>query len=143
MFFQFSVEFPYIELYNGRESRRLLLPENDYIGFYIRPDGNLTTVPSQKTFFNAPAWPGSNSVTIDTSTPGNPKLIQTVTIAGFGGSEKIIYELVQLDEGANLGTTGLIIEMMPLTQTPFQASLLAHGAKTLWLGRLPSIFLME
>ena len=23
--------------------------KNDYIGFYIRPDGNLTTVPSQKT----------------------------------------------------------------------------------------------
>lgn len=112
---------------------------NDYMGFYIRPDGNLTTVPSQMTldevmtlgatqshvFYRqildwstdsfitertTPLHKGTPAVTIDDSDPSNPKLVQTFQVTGYK-PVTVTYELVQLDEGAVTGsTTGLIIE---------------------------------
>lgn len=109
---------------------------NDYIGFYIRPGGNLTTVPSQKTLadvksigatethvfykqtkgndswstdFNTAVGASSSSVTIDTAYPTNPKLKQILTVPSFGATVTIIYELVRLDAGAATGTVGTIV----------------------------------
>lgn len=110
--------------------------KNDYIGFYIRPDGNLITVPSQKTlndvrnmgpteqhiFYRqtggADNWrtdtstivyPNSFSLKIDRTDPGNPKLKQTFTFSHYNTTITVTYELVQLDEGETTGTTGAII----------------------------------
>jgi len=111
--------------------------KNDYIGLYIRPDGNLTTVPSQKTL-NDVKWMGATEthffykdslgetittdrskelfpyygpVTIDSSDPANPKLVQTFMVQEFSRPVRITYQLVQLDKGASAGTTkGLIVE---------------------------------
>ena len=112
--------------------------QNPYIGFYIRPDGGLTTVPSQKSlndvkgmgatethaFYSQKLTMGENnpvktdmsrelspysrSVRVESDT-GNPKLVQTF---GFSDGTRIdvTYELVQLDNGASAGTTGEITE---------------------------------
>lgn len=105
---------------------------NDYIGFYIRPDGNLTTVPSQKTLsdvktmgaterhifykmytgeireadYSNPVSHSGSTVTIIDAGTSNPKLKQVLTIPSFGATITIIYELVQLDAGAEERTFG-------------------------------------
>ena len=111
---------------------------NNYIGFYIRPDGNLSTVPSQKTLSDVKnmgatethvfykqtgveIWhtdsstaisPSSRSVTTDSTDPANPKLKQTLafSFSGYQMSMTITYQLVQLHQGASTGTTGRIVE---------------------------------
>lgn len=110
--------------------------KNDYIGFYIRPDGNLTTVPSQKTLTDVKSidateahaflkqtksadnwrtnmgmvvWPNGSTTEVIEANSENPKLRQTFT---FSDNIRITitYELVQLDKGETTGTTGGIIE---------------------------------
>jgi len=109
--------------------------KNDYIGFYIRPGGNLTTVPSQKTLndvknigateshifykqtgieiwntdYNSAVGAGSSSVTIDLSNAANPKLRQILTVPAYNSSVTVTYELVQLDAGKATDTTGEIV----------------------------------
>jgi hypothetical protein len=111
---------------------------NDYIGFYIRPDGSLTTVPSQKTLNDVKSIgatethsfykqtrgevrrtdtainPVSKSASVISAAGGeNPKLKQTMrfSLSGYETTLTITYELVQLDEGAASGTKrGSIIE---------------------------------
>lgn len=111
--------------------------QNSYIGFYIRQqDGNLITVPSQKTLndvkgmgatesyafyaqtireveidpistdMSREIFPLSRSMTIKSDTE-NPKLVQNLYFEN-GTIIKITYELVQIDKGAPNGTSGNI-----------------------------------
>lgn len=112
--------------------------QNSYIGFYIRPDGSLTTVPSQKslndvkeigatethafysqlltmeeinpvkTNMSAELLPNSHSVRMESNTE-NPKLVQTFGFSN-GARIEVTYELVRLDKGAPTGTTAQITE---------------------------------
>ncbi len=112
--------------------------QNSYIGFYVRPDGNMTTVPSQKSLNDVKGMGATEAhafyrqtITTDEINPvktetdrqlypssrstrivpdaENPKLMQTF---GFpdGTRIDITYELVRLDKGASTGTTGQITE---------------------------------
>ena len=112
---------------------------NDYIGFYILPNGTLATVPSQKTLsdvkkmgrtevnvfykqtrvdpeagwetdFNTAMVASSSSVTIDSSDPDNPKLKQILVLPDYNTTVTLTYELVRLDKGADTGTVGAIVE---------------------------------
>lgn len=112
--------------------------QNSYIGFYIRPDGSLTTVPSQKGLSDVKAMgateihafygqvhtmeeinpvktdmsrellPNSRSAKV-VSNGENPKLLQTFTFSN-GAKIDITYELVRLDNGAATNITPQIIE---------------------------------
>lgn len=110
---------------------------NDYIGFYILPNGTLATMPSQKTlndvkllgatelsvFYkqtslvdtwktdrNTVIVASSSSVEIDSSDPDNPKLKQILALPDYNTTVTVTYKLVQLDKGADTGTVGIIVE---------------------------------
>lgn len=113
--------------------------KNSYIGFYIRPDGSLTTVPSQKGLNDVKAmgftenhafysqtiniYDELNPVKTDMSrelvpysrsaridsSAGKQRLVQTFMFSG-GARIDITYELVRLDKGAPSGTTAQITE---------------------------------
>lgn len=115
--------------------------QNSYIGFYIRPDGSLTTVPSQKNLNDVKGMratethafysqiltmeeinpvktdtsrelsPYSHSVRFESNT-GSPKLVQTFEFLN-GARIDVTYELVQLDKGGPTGTTEQITEHDP------------------------------
>ncbi|NYB73201.1 S-layer homology domain-containing protein [Sedimentibacter hydroxybenzoicus DSM 7310] len=113
--------------------------QNSYIGFYIRlQDGNMITVPSQKTLedvkkmgatetysfyaqtftggeidpiktdVSQPIYPRSKGATIIQDAE-NPKLSQNFLFDN-GTRIDITYELVRLDKGAQTGNNGKIIE---------------------------------
>ena len=111
--------------------KKIFYLKNDFIGFYIGPDGNLHTYPSQKSIneINFADYTEKNvfimqfsndqeiwqtaegifygiqkDIKIDDSDPNNPRLIQTMEIgAGSLGHAvvEICYKVVQLDSGAH------------------------------------------
>ncbi|NLO48997.1 MAG: hypothetical protein GX111_11880 [Clostridiales bacterium] len=112
-------------------SRTVSVFKNDYIGFYIRPDGNMTRVPSQKTLddvkntgateahafyrqtfgidvwhtdLNSPVGVTGRSQKIVNTDPDNPKLRQVFALSG-GSTITIVYSLVRLDKGETDTTT--------------------------------------
>ncbi|SHI66985.1 hypothetical protein [Lutispora thermophila] len=117
-----------VETVDGKKINYL---KNDYIGFYISPDGNLHTYPSQKSINNinfsdyteknifflqykgVESWDldftsildqTQKDVRIDNSDPNNPRLIQTLQIGtkNYGYFiVEICYKIVKLDRGAH------------------------------------------
>jgi hypothetical protein len=105
--------------------------KNDYIGFYINQDGNMITLPSQMSAFDASKinfteknvfykqypvdvykeiWETDYSkafeaqvisVKIDNTDSNNPKLIQTLQLPFNNLKVEVVYEIVKLDNGAH------------------------------------------